>query len=33
MIFSLVFGTHHGIGQMPVLGTGGATSNNKEKPP
>ena len=31
--FFLFFDTHHGINQMPVPGTGRATSNNKEETP
>ena len=29
--FLIMFGTHHRISQMPVVGTGAAASNNKEE--
>ena len=33
MIFLFIFGTYFGTGQIPTLGTGKATLNNKEQAP
>ena len=33
MIFLFMFGTYFGTGEIPALGTGKATLNNKEQAP